>query len=98
PHRPGGSPGQRRAARMNEGFPTDSAGSKPTRDRDPPDLDWLQLKHLLTGSEQKRLARMEERLDNSEVRAGEVGALLPRAIAIGVETNPVGMTEAIMAI
>lgn len=60
--------------------------------------DLLELRSLLLGVEQQRLNHLEERLDNPESRAGEIGPLLPAIVRRAVETNAVGLSEALFVV
>src|SRR5262249_15724038 len=88
----------RRVATMNGGYPTDTTGAKPGHAHDPPDVNWLRLKRLIIGNEQKRLARLEERLNSPEIQADEMASILPKAIARGLEKNPLGVSAALLLV
>jgi hypothetical protein len=58
----------------------------------------LELRSLLLGVEQQRINRLEDRLDNPESRADEIGPLLPAIVRRAVETNALALSESLFVV
>jgi OOP family OmpA-OmpF porin len=68
------------------------AASEPYNHQDHPSSgnessNWLELRNLLTGPEQRQLARILRRLDDPMLRAEEVSRALPDAISLGISRD-----------
>ena len=68
-----------------------SRGSYDPRDHRPPGhaegSQWLELRDLLTGPEQRQLAQILKRLNDPIRRAHEISKALPDAISLGVSRD-----------